>query len=231
MKAFLLAAGAGTRLRPLTDHLPKCLIPIGGKPLLEIWFEQLEKLGVTEVRVNTHHLAAQVETFVAARPPTDLRISLFHEPKLLGSAGTIRANREWLEREEDFLIIYADNFTDAPLGDFIRFHREKQADFTLGLFRAPHPRECGIVVCDETGRVTEFQEKPRHPKSSWANAGLYLARPTLFDAIPEKSGVCDFGFDVLPRLMGRMYGFPLAGFYGDIGTPERLEIARAHWRG
>ena len=231
MKAFLLAAGAGTRLRPLTDHVPKCLIPIGGKPLLEIWLEQLERLGVTEARVNTHHLAAQVEAFVAARPPSALRLSLFHEPVLLGSAGTIRANRAWLEHEEDFLIIYADNFTDADLGGFIRFHREKKSEFTLALFQAPHPNECGIVVRDESGLVTEFQEKPAHPKSSWANAGLYLARPSLFAAIPEKNGVCDFGFDVLPRLMGRMYAYPLAGFYGDIGTPERLEFARSHWRG
>jgi mannose-1-phosphate guanylyltransferase len=231
MKAFLLAAGAGTRLRPLTDHLPKCLIPIGGKPLLEIWFEQLEKLGVTEVRVNTHHLAAQVEAYVAARPPSGLRISLFHEPTLLGSAGTIRANRDWLAQENDFLIIYADNLTNANLAGLVQFHRDRNADFTLALFQTKNPRECGIVVRDESGLVTEFQEKPAAPKSSWANAGLYMARPSLFDAIPDQPGLCDFGFDVLPRLMGRMYAFPLTGFYCDIGTIERLEYARHAWRG
>jgi mannose-1-phosphate guanylyltransferase len=230
MKAFLLAAGVGTRLRPLTDRMPKCLIPIGGKPLLEIWFEQLEKLGVTEARVNTHHLAAQVQAYVAARPPSGLRISLFHEPTLLGSAGTIRANRDWLECEEDFLIVYADNLTDADLSGFVRFHRERQSDFTLALFQTSNPQECGIVVRDEAGRVTEFQEKPAHPKSAWANAGLYLARPSLFAAIPDQSGFCDFGFDVLPRLLGRMYAFPLRGFYCDIGTAERLEYARRTWR-
>jgi mannose-1-phosphate guanylyltransferase len=230
MKAFLLAAGVGARLRPLTDQVPKCLIPIGGKPLLEIWFEQLEQLGVTDVRVNTHHLAEQVEAYIAARPPSAMRISTFHEPELLGSAGTIRANRKWLEQERDFLIVYADNLTDANLGDFVRFHRERQADFTLALFQTKNPSECGIVVRDEAGLVTEFQEKPASPKSSWANAGLYMARPSLFDAIPDKSGVCDFGFDVLPRLMGRMYAFPLSGFYCDIGTVERLEYARKMWR-
>ena len=230
MKAFLLAAGIGTRLRPLTDQMPKCLIPIGDKPLLEIWFEQLEKLGITEVRVNTHHLAEQVAAFVSARAPSSLRISLFHEPVLLGSAGTIRANRDWLRNEPDFLIIYADNLADVNLADFVHFHRTRQAEFTMALFRAANPRECGIVVRDETGRVVEFQEKPAHPKSPWANAGLYMAGPTLFDAIPDRLGLCDFGFDVLPRLMGRMYAFPLAGFYCDIGTVERLEYARRLWR-
>lgn len=230
MKAFLLAAGAGTRLRPLTDRTPKCLIPIGGKPLLEIWLEQLERLGVTEARVNTHHLAGQVEAYVAGRPPSALRVSLVHEPVLLGSAGTIRANRDWLQDEKDFLIIYADNLADVNLADFIRFHRDRKSEFTLALFQTANPRECGIVVRDAAGLVVEFQEKPDQPKSSWANAGLYLAGPSLFDVIPARPGLCDFGFDVLPRLMGRMYAFPLEGFYCDIGTPERLEYARRMWR-
>jgi mannose-1-phosphate guanylyltransferase len=229
MKAFLLAAGAGTRLRPLTDHTPKCLIPIGGSPLLEIWFRQLERLGVTEARVNTHHLADQVAAYVSARAPSPLRISLVHEPELLGSAGTIRANRAWLETDPEFLVIYADNLTNADLAPFVRFHRERQSEFTLAVFRTPNPRECGIVVLDEAGRVTAFQEKPEHPASPWANAGLYLAGPALFDAIPDTPGVCDFGFDVLPRLLGRMLAFPLEGVYCDIGTPERLETARRLW--
>ena len=184
MKAFLLAAGAGTRLRPLTDRMPKCLIPIGDKPLLEIWFAQLEKLGVDEARVNTHHLADQVAAYVAARPPSALRVSLFHEPELLGSAGTIHANRAWLENEKDFLIVYADNLTNADLSGLVRFHRDRRAEFTLALFRTPQPRECGIVVRAADGQVLEFQEKPDWPKSDWANAGIYMAGPTLFDAIP-----------------------------------------------
>ena len=230
MKAFLLAAGPGTRLRPLTDRLPKCLIPIGDKPLLEIWFGQLEKLGVTEARVNTHHLARQVEEYVAARPPSPLRISLFHEPQLLGSAGTIRANRAWLEREKDFLIVYADNLTDANLSGLVRFHRDRQAGFTLAVFKTPHPSECGLVVRNASGLVTEFQEKPARPKSDWANAGIYMATPALLEDIPDRAGVVDFGFDVLPRLAGRMHAFPLDGFYCDIGTPERLAYARRMWR-
>lgn len=231
MKAFLLAAGAGTRLRPLTDRLPKCLIPIGAKPLLEIWLARLEELGVTETRINTHHLAAQVAAYVAARPPAPMRVSLFHEPELLGSAGTIRANRAWLENEPDFLVVYADNLTDADLAGFVRCHRARRAEFTLGVFKTPAPRECGIVVFDESGCVTEFQEKPAAPKSHWANAGIYLAGPALFDAIPDRPGVCDFGFDVLPRLVGRMHACPLEGFFCDIGTSERLEYARRRWRG
>jgi len=231
MKAFLLAAGAGTRLRPLTDRIPKCLIPIGGKALLDIWLDKLERLGVTETRVNTHHLAAQVEDHVARRPAAAMPLSLFHEPELMGSAGTIRANRAWLETEREFLIIYADNLTDADLAPFVACHRERQAEFTLGVFQTDAPRECRIATTDETGRVTAFEEKPAAPRSNWANAGIYLAGPSLFEVIPDRPGLCDFGYDVLPRLVGRMHACPLEGFFCDIGTAARLEYARRMWRG
>ena len=229
MKAFLLAAGKGTRLRPLTDRIPKCLVPIGEKPLLQIWFDQLAACGVTEVLVNTHHLSEQVEAYVEQHPMDHLRVTLFHEPELLGSAGTVWANRSFVRDEKDFLIIYADNLTDMDLTDFERFHREKKSAFSLVLFKTPNPTECGVALCDSTGRVTAFQEKPKHPESDWANAGIYLAGQELFQMEPPECAVFDFGFHVLPEWVGRMYGYRYEGFYCDTGTPERLQRARAHW--
>jgi mannose-1-phosphate guanylyltransferase len=229
LKAFLLAAGLGTRLRPLTDRIPKCLVPICGKPLLQIWFEMLQKHGVDEVLVNTHYLADQVQEFVANHKFDRLKVTLFYEAELLGSAGTVAANRDFVGDDPEFLVIYADNLTDFDLSAFIKFHRTKGASFSMALFESPEPTECGIASLDENSQIIEFEEKPAEPKSAWANAGLYIGNQSVLDLIPEKP-VCDFGYDVLPLLVGKMYGFRFSGFYCDTGTPERLERARIGWK-
>ena len=229
MKAFLLAAGLGTRLRPLTDRIPKCLVPIAGKPLLQIWLEQLVESGFDEVLVNTHHLADQVERHVQEHPVPGIKVELFHEEVLLGSAGTVRENAAFVRGEKRFVIIYADNLTRLNLAELVAFHDTKAGSLTMALFRTPNPSECGIVVCDEQQQVVEFQEKPAHPKSDWANAGIYVVGQDLFEQIPRGKPITDFGFDVLPNWTGTMYGYPYEGFYCDTGTPQRLQYARDHW--
>jgi mannose-1-phosphate guanylyltransferase len=228
MKAFLLAAGKGTRLRPLTNHIPKCLVPIEGIPLLGIWFRLLRAHGVDSALVNTHHLPEAVREFVSKNPTPGLQVTLFHEPELLGSAGTVAANREFVRGEENFLILYADNLTDIHLADFLAFHRKKKSPFTMGVFRTPEPRECGIALCDANHRVVEFAEKPRDPKSDWANSGLYIAGPSLFDRMPKKDFI-DFGFEILPLMVGEMYGYRILNYFCDLGTLARLERARREW--
>ena len=172
MKAFLLAAGVGSRLRPLTDQTPKCLLPIDGTTLLDRWLDAFDRAGVSEVLVNTHHLADLVESHLAARnrPPA---VRMVHEPVLLGSAGTLVANREWVEGEPFFLACNADNLTDFDLGALIDAHLRGGEMATLTLFRSADPAACGIVQLDEGGRVIEFVEKPAFPKGDLANAGMY----------------------------------------------------------
>jgi len=228
MKAFLLAAGIGSRLRPLTDRMPKCLVPIGGEPLLGIWLRQLRRHGVSAVLINTPHLAEQVRDYVQTPAAAGLDIRLFHEPALLGSAGTVAANRDFVAGEESFLIVYADNLTNLDLPAMQRFHDRRRSEFTLGLFETAQPSQCGIVVCDADGRVREFQEKPATPKSNLANGGIYLATPALFEVMPDRQ-VLDFGYDVLPLMIGRLFGYRMRGFFCDIGTLERLEWARREW--
>ena len=228
MKAFLLAAGVGSRLRPLTDRIPKCLVPVNGEPLLGLWFRLLARHGFTELLLNTHHLPEQVRAFVAAWRGSDVRVTLFHEPVLLGSAGTVAANRAFVAGESSFLVVYADNLTDLDLTEFHAYHTAKQSPFTLGLFESPEPTQCGIASLDANGRVTAFVEKPKSPQGNLANAGLYLAGPSLFDLIPDKL-YADFGFDILPQLIGRMYGYRIPGYYCDLGTPERLESGQRDW--
>lgn len=230
MKAFLLAAGLGTRLRPITDIVPKCLVPIHGKPLLAWWFELFRKYGVTDVLVNTYYLAEQVETFIGeyAGGHDDIRFQLFHEKELLGSGGTLSANRSFIADGEDFFICYADNLTDVSLEELMKVHREKKAVLTMALFHTNVPKQCGIAAVNENGIITEFTEKPENPKGNLANAGIYAAGSGIFEYIP-KDTFCDFGRDVLPKLAGKMYGYEIHAYLRDIGTPENLKLAREEW--
>lgn len=217
MKAFLLAAGLGTRMGDITRRTPKCLLPVDGVPLLSRWFELLARAGVEAVLVNTHHLADQVRAHVASsRPPLD--VSLVHEDPLLGSAGTLAANRDFAGEDEPFLVVYADNASTVALRDFVKAHRDDVAG-TIGLFRVPDPQNRGVVCLDADDRVVEFVEKPEHPRSDLAWAGLLVATHELLDAIPE-SVPCDLGHDVLPGLVGRMRGVPIESYHADVGTPE-----------
>lgn len=226
-KAFLLAAGQGTRLRPLTDHTPKCLVPIDGRPLLSIWLDFCERLGVGEVLINTHHLAAQVNDWAASRQ-TPLKIHLFHEEALLGSAGTIAANRAFVG-DAAFYVFYADNLVKTDLAPLESLHRRHAGVVSMGLFHTPRPRDCGIVTLDETGRITSFEEKPENPRSDLAFAGLLIASVSLFDWLPQSGAPADLGKDVLPQLTGKMWGAPLEGYLLDIGTPENYARAQREW--
>lgn len=231
MKAFVLAAGEGTRLRPLTERVPKCLVPINGKPLLAYWIDLLARHGVDSILINTHHLHGQVREFFGRRA-LPVRAEIAHEPVLLGSAGTLRANRAFAEGEEAFFIVYADNLTDADLTGLLAAHRRSGQVATIGLFRAVRPRECGIATLDASGVVTRFEEKPARPESPWAFAGIAAASCGIFDFIPG-GFPCDLGRDVLPKLAGRMAGHELKSYLLDVGTMEsyvqaQSDAARIH---
>jgi mannose-1-phosphate guanylyltransferase len=229
VKAFLLAAGLGTRLRPLTDSTPKCMITIGGRSMIDIWFESLANAGVDEVLVNLHHLASAVREHVAKRVAAP-SVRLVHEPQLLGSAGTLLSNRDFVAGEEMFLTVNADNLTDFDLGRLVDAHRACQAEATLTLFRAPRPSECGIVEVVD-GRVVGYVEKPSNPIGDLANAGIYAFAPSVLDLIDPVLPK-DIGYDLLPLLVGRARAVTLDEdcFFLDIGTPAALERARNRWQ-
>lgn len=230
MKAVLLAAGLGTRLRPLTDQTPKCLVQVAGQALLDIWLDALAAVGVDEVLVNTHHLSETVEAHVARRGDVCPRVRTVHEPELLGSAGTLRANRRLLEHDDMFLAVNADNLTDFDLRDLVDGHRAGGASATITVFRTPRPTQCGIVEVVD-GLVTGFQEKPLDPRSDLANAGMYAFSPDVL-ALVEGPPPRDIGYDLLPKLVGRARAVDLGDAHlVDIGTMEALERARLEWRG
>ena len=227
MKAFLLAAGVGSRLRPITDATPKCMLVIDDRPLLDIWLDAFDRAGVDEVLVNLHHLPDVVRAHLAMRtaPPT---VRTFFEPELLGSAGTLIANRQWVDGEEFFLVCYADNLTDFDLRSLVDAHREHGAIATLTVFHSEQPSSGGVVELDHAGRVIGFVEKPSEPVSDLTNAGLYAFHPGVLDEI-DGGPPSDIGYDLLPRLAGRARAVLVEGYFRDIGTTDAYQRAREEW--
>jgi mannose-1-phosphate guanylyltransferase len=234
MKAVLMVAGLGTRLRPLTEKTPKCLLPIGGTPLLQIWLDRLGASGVKEVLINTHWLSEEVELYIAQeRKRTPFAITTFYEPVLLGSGGTLAANRGWLSISKDpFYIIYGDNLCWVDLIKMKHYHCSHELPFTLGVFRTSHPEKCGIVETDENDVVISFEEKPKIPKSDIGAAGIYMADRRIFDVFPtsleKQSEPLDLGYDILPRLLGQMKRYDV-GECIDIGTHTTYQKAQQMW--
>ena len=227
MKAFLLAAGQGTRLRPLTNRLPKCLLPIAGVPMLQLWFDLCRRHGIDEVLVNVHVHPQAVRDFLRDNGK-GLRVHVSEESTLLGSAGTLWANRDWVAGESAFWVFYADVLTNANLDEMADLHRRLAQVATLGLYQVPDPQRCGIVTLDPCGIITEFVEKPAAPKSDLAFSGLLLATPALLGCIPAERPA-DLGFHVLPRLVGHLAGYRIRDYLIDIGTPENYRAAQHDW--
>jgi len=229
MKAFLLAAGIGSRLRPITDTTPKCLVTIGGRPLLDIWLDAFDRADVDEVLVNLHHLPDVVRHHLQARAGTPA-MRTFFEPELLGSAGTLAANRAWVDGEEMFLACYADNLTDFDLCSLVRVHREHGGIATLTVFHSERPSAGGVVELDAAGTVVGFEEKPSQPVSDLVNAGMYAFHPRVLDEIGD-APPCDIGYHLLPRLVGRARALPVEGYFRDVGTVDAYERAQREWPG
>jgi mannose-1-phosphate guanylyltransferase len=226
VKAFLLAAGLGTRLRPITDTIPKCMLPIGGRPLLDIWLDEFGRAGVDEVLVNLHYRPDVVRRHLAIRTGAPA-VRTFFEPELLGSAGTLAANRDWVAGEDMFLACNADNLTDFDLRSLIQAHREHGAIATLTVFHSDRPSAGGVVELDATGLVAGFTEKPSQPVSDLVNAGMYAFHPSLLDEIGQPP--CDIGYHLLPGLVGRARAVPVEGYFRDVGTVEAYQRAQQEW--
>jgi mannose-1-phosphate guanylyltransferase len=229
VKAFLLAGGHGTRLRPLTDSLPKCLVPIRGKPLLDIWLDLCARSGITEILINLHAHPRLVEKHLQQNG-SSVSVRVVHEEHLLGSAGTIAANRDWICSDPAFWILYADVLTTTDLQRMAEFHFLRGAVATVGLYQVPDPSRCGVALTDSSGIITGFEEKPKNPRSNWVFSGLMLAGPRLFDFIPPHTPA-DIGFDVLPRLLGKLQAYHINNYLLDIGTMPNYQRAQNTWPG
>jgi mannose-1-phosphate guanylyltransferase len=224
VRAILLAAGLGTRLRPITDTIPKCLVPIHGKPLLQIWLERLTAVGIGPFLINTHYLSKQVENFIEQSEFSN-QVELVYEPELLGTAGTLLKNIGFFQGG-DGLLIHADNYCLADFNAFLEAHenRPKVCIMTMMTFRTDNPSSCGIIELDKQGIVVGFHEKVVAPPGNLANAAIYILTKDFISILKSQYyNAKDVSTELIPRLTGRIYSYYNAGDLVDIGTIENYE--------
>jgi mannose-1-phosphate guanylyltransferase len=231
VRALLLAAGFGTRLRPITDHIPKCLVPIHGQPLLGYWLDRLLSDGVERALINTHYLPAVVDDFVSANPWRE-KIDVVYEEVLLGTGGTVLRNRAFFA-DAPFMVAHADNLTRFNVREFIDAHRNRPADvdITMMTFDTDAPETCGIVELDIRGVVIGFHEKSASPPGCRANAAVYIFEPAVVDFLASlRKDVIDLSLEVIPHYLGRMHCFHNADYHRDIGNPASLRLAELEFQ-
>lgn len=223
VKALLLAAGLGTRLSPLTDEWPKCLMPIGERPLLEFWLEILYLSNVRQVLVNLHHHSEIVREFLN-RPRFKHWVSSVYEETLLGTAGTLIANKNFFQ-DCTTLLVHADNWCQCDFVNFLNYHRNHRPEhcsITMMTFESPTPETCGITETDEEGVVFAFHEKSKNPPGNKANGAVYLLEPKVLKWIDEHPDTRDFSTEVLPHFVGSIATWNNTGIHKDIGALTML---------
>ena len=222
-KTVILAAGKGQRLRPLTRDIPKPMLPVNGRPLIDYLLGRLHLHGVRDVAINLHHQPRMIQGYVGDGARFGLRVTYSFEKRLLGSAGALRRLSSFLD--QTFFVLYGDVLTNLDLSRLADFHRVKSAAITMALYREREPSRCGIAEVDSAGRVWRFEEKPAGgaPPSVWAAAGVLVMEPWVLRFIPPKVP-CDLGADFFPALLAEgvpLYGYRSAGYFLDIGSRDR----------
>ena len=225
MKTILLAAGFGTRLYPITKTIPKALVEIKGKPLLEIWLENLAKSNLNQILINTHYMHDKVREFVYKSQYKN-KITLTFEEVLLGTAGTLRANIDFI-KDDDVLLIHADNYCTCDLLSFINAHNyfSENCTMTMMSFRTKNPQSCGIIEVNDKNIITKFHEKIANPPGNLANGAVYIIKNKLVKEI-VKNKYNDFSIEVIPTQLGKILNYENKDIHIDIGTPEMYKLAQ-----
>ena len=227
-KAMILAAGKGTRLRPLTNRMPKAMVPLDGRPLLEYNIELLREHGVRDIAMNLHAHADAITEHFGDGSRFGVSLTYSFEPQLLGTAGAVKKLEEFFT-DGPFYVIYGDVLTRLDLGALLAHHRDCDAMATIALHQPEDLTRCGVVQQDKDGWITSFIEKPSNGSAAeaWANAGIYLMEPALLQRMRAEVPQ-DFGKDVFPELVangGGLAGFRSDAVFWDVGSAERLTLA------
>jgi mannose-1-phosphate guanylyltransferase len=227
MRALLLAAGLGTRLRPITNSVPKCLVDIDGRPLLDYWIELLSDAGIVDILINLHYMPEAVRSYIdGCRYPAN--ITTVYEERLLGTGGTLLKNRGFFQGDSAMLV-HADNLSRFDVRAFIRRYESRSpgVEMTMMTFDTAEPETCGIVELDHNGLVKAFYEKVKNPPGNLANAAVYILSSSVMDFLQSLGKeVIDFSTEVLPHFIGRINTFHNDAYHRDIGTLESLRTAR-----
>ncbi len=239
MNALLLAAGRGTRLAPITNHLPKCLVTISGRPLLDYWLESLTQFKQTHhIFLNLYYLASKVKAYLFDSSLHD-RVSTLTEETLLGTGGTLARLLKQNELfQEDMLVAHADNYSLFSLDAFFKRHQDRPPGCiaTVLTFLSDTPEACGILEVDDNNIVQSFHEKVEKPPGQLASGAVFLFSPEALQLIAQfgnkdfstitPDGLFDLSRDFLPNMGGRLYTFNEVRYHRDIGTPKALAQVR-----
>ena len=228
MKAIILAGGKGTRLGNLSHNLPKPMLRIGGKPLLEHQILLLKRYGIKKIIIITHHFSNVIEEYFQSGEAWGVHISYFKEPKPLGTAGSIKCVEDRLQ-DEDFLVLYGDLLMDMDLSKLIDFHKQHKGIASLVVHPNNHPYDSDLLEINEHNQITAFHSKPHDDKAFYpnlVNAAIYAFSPKIFNYL-ELNIKTDFGKDIFPKLYLKtsMYAYRSAEYIKDIGTIDRVKQA------
>lgn len=225
MKTVILAGGMGTRLKDVLGELPKPMAPIGGRPFLEYLISLLNARGMSEFVFCIGHGGEKIQDHFAQGDRFGVSIRYTTETRLLGTAGAIKLTEHLID-SEDFFVVNGDTYLEADPHTLLRFHRMCDAAATIALVRKENTGRYGRVALGRRNDIHTFEEKGREGKAGYINGGLYVFRKEFFDNIPEGKA-CSLEREILPRLTGKgLYGFPVDGYFLDIGTREDYEKAR-----
>ncbi|MBI2844375.1 MAG: NDP-sugar synthase [Armatimonadetes bacterium] len=225
MKAMILAAGVGSRLDPLTRHIPKPMVPIVNRPVMEHIVELLARHGIKNIMVNLHYLGDQIEEYFGNGSKWGAKIHYCKEDRLWGDAGSVKRCEDFFD--DTFIVVGGDDLADIDITRIVRLHKEKKAIATIALSLVDDPSEYGIALLNDRGRITRFLEKPRGEVifSNAANTGVYVFDPRVLELIPR--GVpYGFGNNVFPMLLEqrtRFYGYLTSSYWRDVGNLKQYQ--------
>ncbi len=232
MKAMIFAAGEGQRLRPVTEKVPKALVPVAGRPMIEYPLLWLRHHGTREIIINLHHLGEQIEAHLGDGAKLGLKINYSREQELLDTGGGLLKAKAFLQ-DATFIVINTDVLIDLPLADLIDFHRLKKAAATLVLRPDPLADQYGSMDIDLEGRICRFL-KAKHPAASGGPytklmfTGVQILEPKIFDYMATDASSAKFGTtkDTYPKMLlagEALFGYRFDGFWQDVGTAERIK--------
>lgn len=224
MQAIILAGGKGTRLKELTAEIPKPMVKVADKPIIEHQVEVLKRNGVTDIKLIVNHLKQPLIDHLGNGDDFGVRISYFEEKEPLGTSGAFPLIKE--ELEDTFLVVYGDVMFDMDIGRLLGFHRKKEAEVTLVVHPNDHPYDSDLVEFDGKSRITAFHSKPHATGKYYknlVNAGVYVFNKTVIDHLPGAIKG-DFGKDIFPKWIKELnvFGYNTPEYLKDMGTLDRL---------
>jgi len=214
MQAIIMAGGSGSRLRPLTNNMPKPMVPIIDRPCLELIIKHLYKYGITDIAMTLGYKADIIKKNFGRGDKYGVKIRYFIEEEPLGTAGGVKNTKNFIKG--DFIVISGDAVTDINIDEMYKFHNEKGALITLAAKEVEDITGLGVLKVNDEGKVVEFMEKPEKASEKLVNTGIYIMNKDVLNMIPD--GFYDFGRNLLPSMEEGLYAYVTEDFWSDIGT-------------